>query len=247
MLLGIVGHSRSGRTTLAQYLAIQFGGKICSLGDGWKGMVGSLLDQFGHFRTAGSKYKDILGVPGLTPNDLYRSVRLWGRREMGVDFWNKAWDAHFGDVESNLKIIDDISFVNEAEMVRALGGKLVRVFRPDVDFDVDLEDELECEVVHISTDVSYMNDEPSSQMAMWTKQWGALQGLTPGMPPGDWSLGSLQNQSSLSSQSNFFPVQLTINQLAQTAMMNAPLQSALQPQSTLNAFDQVLGPKLRRP
>lgn len=56
----------------------------------------------------------------------------WGRDLIGEDFWVRAWSrAVRGQLEKGKLIVcDDIRFQNEADALRALGGKLIEVRRP---------------------------------------------------------------------------------------------------------------------
>lgn len=50
----------------------------------------------------------------------------WGRRCLGDDFWLRVWEATrpFGPV-----VVDDVRFPNEAEFLRARGGRIYRIER----------------------------------------------------------------------------------------------------------------------
>lgn len=132
MLIGIYSPKpQSGKTTAADAL---------------------VLAGFNHQRFAGPM-KDMartvlaaLGVPetGLYRGDkeelVYRDRTLrhllqtlgteWGRKCMGEDFWVDLWRARV-EAAGGLIVADDMRFPNEYRAIKALGGVVWRVTRPD--------------------------------------------------------------------------------------------------------------------
>lgn len=72
-----------------------------------------------------------MGYVGLTFRQL---LQLWGtdyRREQDPDYWvHRLWETL---PESGLITIDDVRFPNEVQMVRDVGGSLVKIVRPDLE------------------------------------------------------------------------------------------------------------------
>lgn len=56
----------------------------------------------------------------------------WGRDTIATDLWLRAWQAGLDRVPAGVNVVvDDCRFPNEAEAVRAAGGIIVRIVRPN--------------------------------------------------------------------------------------------------------------------
>lgn len=132
MLIGIYSPKpQSGKTTAADALVLA--------GFNHQRFAGPMKDMARTVLTA-------LGVPeiGLYQGDkeelVYRDRTLrhllqtlgteWGRKCMGEDFWVDLWRARV-EASGGLIVADDMRFPNEYRAIKALGGVVWRVTRPD--------------------------------------------------------------------------------------------------------------------
>ncbi len=63
-----------------------------------------------------------------------RLLQWWGteyRRRQDPDYWVKAWESAYRQLQSTIRhiLVDDVRFPNEAQVIRRNGGVLVRVER----------------------------------------------------------------------------------------------------------------------
>lgn len=129
-LVAFTGLATCGKTTAAHAL-VSKGFVRVAFADPLKEMIGVLTEE-----------KDKTACPeelcGRSVREAYQLLGTeWGRNMMGEDIWLRAARrriaAHLRDVAAGLAagvVIDDCRFDNEAELVRSLGGIVIRVERP---------------------------------------------------------------------------------------------------------------------
>lgn len=81
------------------------------------------------------EHADIQAEPETSVVTVRRILQWWGteyRRAQDPDYWTKAWESKVSsyDLERVTILVDDVRFVNEVEVIGALGGKFVRIDRP---------------------------------------------------------------------------------------------------------------------
>ena len=136
MIIGLTGLSGSGKSTAAQHLAHEHNWSRFKMATPLKIMLRSLYREMGvadveiERRIEGDlkEQRDPL-IGNHTPRHAMQTLGTeWGRDIMGRDFWvsiaSKAILALPGHV-----VIDDIRFDNEAKMIRALGGRVIKLAR----------------------------------------------------------------------------------------------------------------------
>lgn len=70
----------------------------------------------------------------LTPRDLQKTMGLeWGRKAYGADFWIKGVRARLAQVTTPIAVVDDVRFEDDADLVEAFDGVLVRIWRPSAE------------------------------------------------------------------------------------------------------------------
>lgn len=135
MLIAITGKAGAGKSTAARELTAALGFVEIAFADALKE---SVKHKFGlsdsDVYTQEGK-KSLHPVWGLTPGEILQKEGTEATRHIwGEDFWLRRWrmsyDAHLG-YELHDVIVPDCRFDNEAEYIRSLGGRIVRIVRPD--------------------------------------------------------------------------------------------------------------------
>lgn len=131
LLIAICGPLGSGKSTAAKYLETRRGFTRTRFAAKLKAMLHALgLDE----RHTDGDLKEVPSVllGGKTPRHAMQTLGTeWGRDLIASDLWTRAWHASL-DPE-DLIVVDDLRFANEANLVRELGGYIVRVDRPALD------------------------------------------------------------------------------------------------------------------
>jgi energy-coupling factor transporter ATP-binding protein EcfA2 len=143
LVIGIVGPAGSGKSTLAKYVARQYKSVRLSFATPLKRAVEEI---FGLLRGALDDQDvkaSIEPITGMTYRELLVSFGTEGRK-LNPELWVKLLLQQIKQNEWKVVVIDDVRHANEAQMVRDLGGFLVRLDLPgfglkDVkDFECDL-------------------------------------------------------------------------------------------------------------
>jgi hypothetical protein len=150
-LIGLCGYAGAGKSTVARFLVREYGFWRQPFAGPLKGMLQSIGLTEDHTDGAlKEKPCDLLG--GVTPRKAMQLLGTeWGRA-ISPDIWVNIWEHRtLSMLEDDQPVVaDDVRFANEAEAIRRLGGKVVRVSRPGIerpnghasealDFDFDVE------------------------------------------------------------------------------------------------------------
>lgn len=129
LIVGLTGAAGAGKTTLAKHLVDHHGFTRTRFAEPLKAML----------RVMGLTAEQVDGAEKEAPADLlegatprYAMQTLgteWGRVLIGPDLWVKAWTQLVGSIIGPV-VVDDVRFENEVEMIRRLGGTVVRIDRP---------------------------------------------------------------------------------------------------------------------
>lgn len=133
-ILGITGKMFSGKDTVAEFIHFAFrNSRITSFAYPMKQMM---IDYFGF------TYDDLYTVEGKN-----RYNEFWGmtnrealqkigtecfRNNFHVDTWLKTMEVNIRNDLTPIIIIPDVRFLNEAELIHALGGSILKIIRDDV-------------------------------------------------------------------------------------------------------------------
>lgn len=132
-LIGLIGRARSGKDTVARYLAMQHKFTHVAFADPMKEMLEA---AFGDLFRDGDREQPIDWL-GKSPRQLMQTLGTeWGRNQVHQDIWTllmeqkileqKALDeVGFG---TNM-VISDVRFYNEADMILKHGGELWQIQR----------------------------------------------------------------------------------------------------------------------
>lgn len=132
--------AQSGKSTVATALQRRLGMRIVSFAGPLKRMVDTLLDAAGlppdeiYERVYGSRKEEpIPQLNGVSSRFLQQTIGTeWGRHAVSKDFWLLTTRAAVEKTraDGHPVVIDDVRFPNEFDMIREMGGKLIRIHRP---------------------------------------------------------------------------------------------------------------------
>jgi hypothetical protein len=133
-LIGLHGAARSGKDTVGQMLADSFNvGRISfaePIRNALRGMLG-LTDE--HFH--GSLKEVVIPWLGKSPRQLMQTLGTeWGRGLINPDIWLLLAQRSVDDYQEQGRsvVITDVRFENEADLIRAMGGQVWHIHRPNV-------------------------------------------------------------------------------------------------------------------
>ena len=136
-LIGLTGRAGSGKDTVARFLCEAHGFVQIALADplrdGIKAMLGVTDEQL-HNRDLKEANIDWLGK---SPRELLQTLGTeWGREQVAPDLWLRVAARRIASIKSSPPclhvagiVVSDIRFENEAEWLRAQGGKVWHIRR----------------------------------------------------------------------------------------------------------------------
>ena len=161
-LIGIAGRKGSGKTVeVSQYLIQYHGFTRISFADPLKNMLLSFgLTREQLWGDEKETALEILG--GQTPRHAMQTLGTeWGRNLIYDEIWLNAWERAFNKCTSPV-VVDDLRFINEGEVIKKLGGKILLIERPEVE-SKDLH-QSEVEISKIPYDYKIINDGSSMEL-----------------------------------------------------------------------------------
>jgi hypothetical protein len=114
-VVGLVGHGRHGKDSLAKFLMRLVPG----------------AERFA-FSDAIAAYARALGAMSARDPKLMQVIG-WDRRQANPDVWLQALYGAIADRAPSLAIVTGVRFRDEAQMIREMGGRIVRVVRLEPD------------------------------------------------------------------------------------------------------------------
>lgn len=177
-VIGITGRAGSGKTTAALWLHTNHRNVVkYSFASPIKNMLYELLrvviplrqhHTVNHYLNEG-KEEPIPGLNGVTARRLMQTLGTeWGRHQISPDFWVNIGAQR---IESRLNlpfskstattlriVFDDVRFANEAEVIRAAGGCVIKIVRPDDTFAAETYTHAS-EMQDFEPDLTIVNDQ----------------------------------------------------------------------------------------
>lgn len=155
-LIGFAGPLGCGKTTAAKEL-YHAGWHIIRFAGPLKSMLAALGLTVNDTDGAGKENPHPF-LLGKTPRYAMQTLGTeWGRNLIHPNIWTDAW---FRQAEKALKlsnvVADDLRFPNEANLIRALGGRVIRIQRT-----MERKEQLDphaSEVIPFSPDITICND-----------------------------------------------------------------------------------------
>ena len=177
-LIAVTGYKNSGKNAVCDVLRDSFGFKITGfadalkaqflaidpwipIGDGKWERLTVLVAKYG-WDVAKERFPEIRRL-------LQKGGTEGGRDIFGQDVWVDTWMRNVDALldEEGDACVSDMRFLNEAGAVRAMGGQVWRVYRPDTGPG---EHRSENELDRIKADVTIMNDGPLEDLAVVVKK-----------------------------------------------------------------------------
>jgi dephospho-CoA kinase len=144
MIIGLTGKKQSGKSTAAEYIEKHHLAVRVNFKDG---LVKELKEKFPKLLDEIITIMDRLEYDGMNPwtverlfkekpplvRALMQNFGTEVRRADDSDHWVNHWIDSTMMYPNEGIVVDDVRFLNEAEAVRALGGIIVRIERPEMD------------------------------------------------------------------------------------------------------------------
>lgn len=130
MIVGITGAKRSGKSTLASLLRNRHGFVEETFAGPIRRFVADILSVPVEYLEE-CKESGIDWLDGITPRHLMQTVGTeWGRSMIHPEIWLRRVQSAILTAPDVDWVIADVRFPNEAELIRRMGGLVVRVSRP---------------------------------------------------------------------------------------------------------------------
>lgn len=134
-LIGITGRLHAGKDEAAKAFIAE-GYTRHSFADPLKAVTAFLADEpvtLYHDQQAKEEHSDLLGMTRRKALQLLGTEGI--RNTLGADFWARRLMWVWTKSGRPKMVVADCRFDNEAEILRANGGKVIRIIRPDNDAD----------------------------------------------------------------------------------------------------------------
>lgn len=169
MLVGITGYAQHGKSTVAKYLAHEYGFELFAFADPLRQFLlaqNPWIVDVAHplFNFTAIRLKDLVDAVGWDEAKKIPEVRRLmqatgteaGRQIIGDSVWidltiGKASGARNGAIQ-------DVRFPNESDAVHAAGGVRWRIERPNFDNGVDKNHPSEAFIASLPVDIVLIND-----------------------------------------------------------------------------------------
>ena len=136
-LVGITGYKRHGKDTVGDYLVNFHGYRKIAFADSLKTALSAVF-KFNHDQLYGDLKETVDPFWNITPREAMQKIGTDLMRNLfRDDIWVKCLEREIVEIwkkdPSAKLIIPDVRFPNELEMVKRLGGCMVRVTRPTLE------------------------------------------------------------------------------------------------------------------
>lgn len=159
MLIGLVGHARSGKDTAAGILTTYHPKLYCNtncyaFAKPIKEHVNALFGW--DWRHANGPLKEVVDpFWGFSPRHAYQTFGTeWARKHLRQDIWLKLAEKKLAEMPNT--IITDVRFVNEANWILSHGGFLIKITRHS-DESIGTTHESESQIDQIKPHVEILN------------------------------------------------------------------------------------------
>jgi hypothetical protein len=134
-VIGVCGPEGAGKSTVGKILVEHYGAGVVPFAQPLKKMLEALgVPPRNLYGSLEDKLEPLDVLCGRSARWAAQSLGTeWGRDLIGGDIWVNAWKSAVDAAAEHLIVADDLRFLNEVEAVRALGGHVVCVLRPEAD------------------------------------------------------------------------------------------------------------------
>lgn len=131
MLIGLTGKKFSGKSTVARFLNEQYGFVEISYAEALKRACNLIFNVPLEVFNDPDKKEIILPEWGVSPRAMLQKIGSCAR-EIHPDVWIRLVEFHFSNLLPLCNVvISDIRYQNEADCVRAHGGYILEIIRPN--------------------------------------------------------------------------------------------------------------------
>lgn len=129
-VIGLVGTAGSGKSTVSEALKTHHGFLIEPFAKPLKEMLLALGVPYASlYGTTAEKEAPLAAFSGRSGRELAQTLGTeWGRA-LEYDFWVNVWKARIERTNYDV-VADDVRFLNEAAVIRDLGGEIWKIERP---------------------------------------------------------------------------------------------------------------------
>ena len=140
-LIALTGAAKSGKSTIAKYLSkgtdSRYGTHVPFARARFSGTLKKMLMQIPDVTedmiegSLKEEPQEIFG--GRTPREVMQTLGTeWGRDSVYSKIWLDAWERSVSNL--TYVVVEDLRYLNEAELIKNRGGKIWRIRRPDYFF-----------------------------------------------------------------------------------------------------------------
>lgn len=155
MLIGMIGHARSGKDTVAEYMSRWYGFQKYALAEPLKRACRDIFDLSDE-QVEGREKDAFDPALGTSPRalmqfvgtDLFREALGHRFPNIGPYVWVDRMERFLRTKGDQNWVVTDVRFENEAQRIRSLGGVIVRVHHPATIEACDHVSEREQERIH---------------------------------------------------------------------------------------------------
>ena len=137
-LIALTGAAKSGKSTIAKYLSkgtdSRYGTHVPFVRARFSGTLKKMLMQIPDVTedmiegSLKEEPQEIFG--GRTPREVMQTLGTeWGRDSVYSMIWLVSWERSINDL--SYIVVEDLRYLNEAELVKNRGGQIWRIKRPD--------------------------------------------------------------------------------------------------------------------
>lgn len=134
-IIGVTGLAGSGKSTAAEYMELAHGYRRARFAGPLKNALrrmlrDALVDVHMIERMIEGDLKEVphSALLGKTPRHAMQTLGTeWGRNCIGDTFWVNLMRYRLEQGRGERTVIEDVRFQNEADMIRSMGGKIIRI------------------------------------------------------------------------------------------------------------------------
>jgi hypothetical protein len=145
MIIGFLGRKRNGKDTCADYLVEKYDCIKIAFADPIKEII-KILFNLSDEQLYGDKKEEVDVNWGVSPRNIMQFIGTEiFRNKIGAllpeikdDFWVKSFEAKIKHMDNNkIILVSDVRFQNEVDVIKKLGGIIIKVERPAMKMDYD--------------------------------------------------------------------------------------------------------------